>query len=86
MGKIYSKSVKCISYISYKTGQLGKIEESDKAGLNVFVIEKNEETLAAYKEYKDIVASQSEMTVDLIAYDNLIKRYKDMCKKFSRRG
>lgn len=86
MDKIYTKSVKAISYVSFITGQMGSVEESDKSGLNVFTIEKNTETMSAYKKYKDIVARQDKMEVDLIKFDNLIKKYKDMCKEFSRRG
>lgn len=84
MSKIFSRSVRCVSYIDYKTGVEARVESSDRDDMNVFVFDKSKEVSDKFIEYKDKSIKQEEMIVDLNRFDSIIRKYKRMTRDFEK--
>ena len=70
-----TRSLNAACYLSVMTGVEAEVVEQD-SGLNYFNFERTPEVQEVYNQYREAVANQSPLHIDLIKFNQYVRKYK----------
>lgn len=80
-------SLNATAYISYITGEFARVfldKGDNKENLNHYRFRKTADVMNAYNDYRQSIANNKEVKIDIIKYNKLIKHYKDARDDFKK--